>query len=103
MSTAVIAIILLGWPSAVVGTALLLAGVVSHKVWLTALGALAATGFCAYIASYPPPGRWLGLTALAANWLVVLAVWRRAVTWAGAAMLPILLTVSVVGYVVLMD
>ena len=98
----VLAIILLGWPSAIVGTVLLIAGIASRTLWLSVLGALAATGFCAYIALSPPPGRWLGLAALVANWLVVIAVWRRAVAWACAAMLPLLLTVSVVGYAVLL-
>jgi hypothetical protein len=96
-------IIVFGWPSAVFGAAVLLGGVVSRKRWLTALGALAASGFCLFVASYPPPARWLGLVAFAANWLAVLAVSRQAVTWAGAALVPHVVTMLLVGYVVLVQ
>ncbi len=97
------AIIVFGWPSAVVGAAVLVAGVVSRKRWLTALGALAASGFCLFVASYPPPARWLGLAAFAANWLAVLAVSRQAVAWAGVALVPHIITTLLVGYVVLVE
>ncbi len=96
-------IIVFGWPSAVVGAAVLVAGVVSRKRWLTALGALAASGFCLFVASYPPPARWLGLAAFAANWLAVLAVSRQAVAWAGVALVPHIITTLLVGYVVLVE
>lgn len=93
-------IIVFGWPSALVGVAILAAGVASRKPWLTAVGALAASGFCLFVASYPPPARWLGLAAFVANWLAVVAISRRAVAWASTAVVPHIVTMLLVGYAV---
>jgi len=59
--------IVLGWPSALVGGALLVAGGLSGKSWLAGLGALISVGFCLYVSMNPMPFRFSGIVALACN------------------------------------
>ncbi len=95
------AVLVLGWPSAVAGAALLVAGVATDSRGLTALGALVASGFCAFVGMHPPPAGWLGLAALVTNWLAALAIARRARSLAAVALVPFIVTLVLVGHAVL--
>lgn len=68
--------IVLGWPSALVGGALLVAGGLSGKRLLAGLGALSSLGFCLYVSMNPMPLRLAGVLALVCNVAFVLAVRR---------------------------
>ena len=93
-------IIVFGWPSAILGCVLLASGIVLRNAKVTAIGAVVATGFCAYVSMNPPPIRWLGLVAFASYWLSVVAIWRRLPGWAAALMLPFIVLVILVAYAV---
>jgi len=92
-----ISIIVFGWPSALAGGVLLVAGVATRKSWLSAAGAFVASGFCAYLALHPPPLRWFGIVAMTCNWLSVTAVSRGRVGWAVASLVPFALLAAAIG------
>lgn len=77
--------LLLGWPSALGGGLLLVAGLVQRKPWLAALGALASAGFCFYLSLNPIPLRLLGPAALACNFASAVAL-RRPSRWLAVAL-----------------
>lgn len=84
-----ILIILLGWPSGLLGIALLVSGVVLRSTKFGMAGAIVATGFCLFSSAYPPPFRWLGLAALTGNWVCYYAIKRNWLTWSAVFILPI--------------
>ena len=83
--------ILLGWPSALGGAALLVAGVATRKTWLAAAGVLVSSGFCYYVFLNPSPLRVLGPAAFLCNVLAAVAIHRRARHLAGGLVVPYLL------------
>src|SRR5262245_27428790 len=94
-------IVVFGWPSAILGIALLVLGIVWRHPWVSAAGALASAGFCSYVALNPFPARLFGLAALACNILSVVAV-RREATWPAAVLLlPFLLIIVWLAHAVL--
>jgi len=98
-----IAIIIFGWPGAIVGTVLMATGIVLSKPGLSFSGAVIATGFCLYIAMNPPPFRWIGLLALLCNFLSAVAVRRQATAAATTLVIPFLLMESYLAYAVLTE
>lgn len=82
--------IVFGWPSAFIGLALLVVGIVVRKTWVVGLGALVAAGFCVYLAMNPMPFRLLGLFAIASNGCAAIAVQRRRLLLASTCLLPFL-------------
>ena len=98
-----IAIIVLGWPGAIVGTGLIAAGIFLRKSQLSFLGAVIAAGFCLYIAMNPAPFSWLGLLALLCNFLSAVAVRRQATAAATALAIPFLALAIYLAYAVLTE
>jgi hypothetical protein len=82
--------VVFGWPSLIAGSILVVAGVALRKTAIAAVGALAASGFLAYLAMNPPPARIFGLFALAGNVAAALALWRRQSRVAWLSLLPLL-------------
>ncbi len=95
--------ILLGWPSALGGAALLLAGIARRSSWLAALGAGVSAGFCYYLSLHPLPFGLLGLLAAGGNILSVVAVHRKRQAAALALLAPFLLVTAYLALVVLAD
>jgi hypothetical protein len=98
-----IAIIVLGWPGAIVGTVLIAAGIFLRKPQLSFLGAVIAAGFCLYIAMNPAPFSWLGLLALLCNFLSAVAVRRQATAAATTLAVPFLALEIYLAYAVLTE
>lgn len=92
-----IPVIAFGWPGALAGGMLLVAGIATRKPWLNAAGAFVASGFCAYVALHPPPLRWFGIVAMTCNWLSVTAVSRGRRGWAIASLVPFALLAAAIG------
>ncbi|MGI9263489.1 MAG: hypothetical protein ACR2QU_01085 [Gammaproteobacteria bacterium] len=98
-----IAIIVLGWPGAILGTLLIAAGIFLKKSQLSFLGAVIAAGFCLYIAMNPAPFSWIGLLALLCNFLSAVAVWRQATAVAAALAIPFIALEIYLAYAVLTE
>lgn len=81
--------IVFGWPSLIVGSILVVAGVALRRTAIAAVGALVASGFFAYLAMNPPPTRLFGLLALAGNAAAAIAVGRRRIRLAWLSLLPL--------------
>ncbi|MDG2176652.1 MAG: hypothetical protein P8M72_11060 [Gammaproteobacteria bacterium] len=60
----IIGIIFLGWPSALIGFAILCVGIALKNKKYRIAGAIIAMGFCLFTSLYPPPIRWLSLTSI---------------------------------------
>jgi hypothetical protein len=91
------------WPGVIIGGLLLGLGIAQEKVWLGAVGAILANGFCVYIGMNPAPVRYFGLLALAGNYLCIVAIWRRAGVFAMASLVPLLLLTGYLAYAVLTE
>lgn len=77
MNTSPWFMIVLVWPSAVIGAVLQLVGIASRKVWVSVVGVLFSLGLLSYLMMNPPPTRWLGLIALVGIVLGVVALRRN--------------------------
>lgn len=97
----ILAIMVFGWPSAILGIVLLACGIIYKKARVSAAGAIIATGFCAYISLYPTLIRWIAVAAFAGNWASVFALTRRSVLWATASILPFVVLIIFMAYAVL--
>jgi hypothetical protein len=73
-----LAILFLGWPSAILGFAFLVAGIVNRMPAFALTGAVIAGGFCLYLAMNPLPFRLVGLLALLCNGASAVTVVRKA-------------------------
>jgi hypothetical protein len=85
--------IVFGWPSALLGLALLLGGALAQRASLSIGGAVVSTGFCAYLAMNPFPFALLGLAGFAGGCLSARASWRGAAVVALGWCLPLLVVV----------
>lgn len=93
--------IIFGWPSAVLGGILLVAGIVRRSTKFSIAGAVVSAGFCVYISMNPAPFRWLGLLALSANFLSAFAVRKHAYAFAAISTMPFFLISLFLAYAVL--
>ena len=82
-----LAIVAFGWPAAILGLALLVAGIATRIPALAICGAVVAAGFCLYLSMNPFPFRLVGLLALAGNAASAATVVRRAPRVASLALL----------------
>lgn len=98
-----LAIVVLGWPSAVAGLACLISAIVLKNVRIGVVGAIVATGFCVYAMLYPPPLRWLGILALIGNYSGVFAIRRKYIPLAVAFLSPFVLLVALIARAVLIE
>ena len=83
--------VVFGWPSAVLGGVLLIAGVLRQNTKLSIVGALVSTGFCIYVSLNPAPFRWLGLLAVSGNFLSAFAVRKHSYALAAISVIPFFL------------
>jgi hypothetical protein len=97
----IIPIILLGWPSAIIGVLFLISGIVLKNKRFGIIGAIIAMGFCLFTSLYPPPTRWLGISALISNWISALWNWKYKIIWQSLFLLPMILLIIWVAYAVL--
>lgn len=81
--------IVFGWPSLILGSILVVAGVAFRRAAIAAVGALAGSGFLAYLAMNPFPARLFGLLALAGNAAAAFALSRRKTRFAWLSLLPL--------------
>jgi hypothetical protein len=95
--------IVFGWPAATIGGFLLVFGIIRQKAWLCVAGAILAAGFCTYMALNPPPARWIGLFALAGNFVCAVAVRRRAIKLAAFSLTPCATMFFILAFVVLTE
>lgn len=93
--------IVFGWPSALLGAALLVAAIARRAFAAGIAGAILATGICAYASLAPPPLRWLGIVALGGNVASALAVRRGALTYAVVGLIPYVLLLVMLAVAVL--
>ena len=82
-----LAILFFGWPGAILGLVLLLAGIVTRISALAICGAVVAAGFCLYLSMNPFPFRLVGLIALTCNVASAATVVRKAPRLASFALL----------------
>ncbi len=94
-------IILFGWPSAIIGALFLISGIVLKNRKFGIIGAIIAMGFCLFTSLYPPPIRWLGISALMSNWISALWNWNYKIIWQTIFLLPMILLIILVAYAVL--
>jgi len=95
-----ILIILLGWPGAIVGLLFLITGIATKNRKFGIIGAIVAMGFCLYTSLYPPPTRWLSISAVICNWAS--ALWNRGnkTVWQIVLLLPMILLITWLTYIV---
>ncbi len=93
--------IILGWPSALLGTFLLVAGVASRKIALAILGLLVSAGFLVYVAMNPLPFGGLGLAGLAGNAAAIFSLHRRRQLLAALFLIPHITVLFVLSVAVL--
>jgi hypothetical protein len=93
--------VVFGWPGAIVGGALLVAGVVLRRTGFSITGVLVSAGFCAYVTMNPAPLRWLGLPAIVGNLLSAVAVQKKAHMLAAVSMTPFFALAIWLAYAVL--
>jgi len=96
-----ILIILLGWPSAIIGILFIGAGIYLKNQKFRIAGAIISMGFCLYASMYPPPVRWMGLASIAGNWISAMWKWNYSKLTQSLALLPMGVLIMVLGYVVI--
>lgn len=94
-------IIILGWPSVIVGYILLAGSIVFEKKKVGIIGALLSMGFCLIACLYPPPTRWMALAALICNWLSVYWKGNHTRYWRFLFLIPISVLIIWMAYAVL--
>ena len=98
-----LAIIIFGWPGAIIGFAFLCAGIVLKKKKYRIAGAIIAMGFCLFTSLYPPPVRWIGLSSILGIWISALCKGKHPVVVQTISIMPIMILMLWVGYAVLSE
>lgn len=97
----ILLIIILGWPGVIVGYFLLCISIIFENKKLGIAGAILATGFCLYAYLYPPPTRWIALTALVCNFLSLFRSGKQSRYWRVSFLLPLTVLIIWIAYAVL--